>query len=130
MHYYLRTSFITLIISVLSAPFLHAQDFAESADKVTPLLISSEIPEVSLKNISGETVSLRNKVYEQPTILVFYRGGWCPYCNRHLAELKQIEDKLYEIGYQILAISPDRPEKLKAQCRKMSWAIPFFPIAL
>lgn len=114
MNHCLKCIFLLLSITVLSAPFLQAQDYAETADKVTPLLISSEIPDVSLKNIEGETVSLRDKVYEQPTILVFYRGGWCPYCNRHLSELKKIEEDLYEIGYQILAISPDRPEKLKA----------------
>ncbi|MEQ8523706.1 peroxiredoxin-like family protein [Gracilimonas sp.] len=114
MNHCLKSIFILLSISVLSSPFIQAQNYAESADKVTPLLISSEIPDVSLKNIDGETVSLRSRVYEQPTILVFYRGGWCPYCNRHLAELKKIEEELYEIGYQILAISPDRPEKLKA----------------
>ena len=114
MNHCLKCIFLLLSITVLSAPFLQAQDYAETADKVTPLLISSEIPDVSLKNIEGETVSLRDKVYEQPSILVFYRGGWCPYCNRHLAELKKIEEDLYEIGYQILAISPDRPEKLKA----------------
>lgn len=114
MNHCSKSIFLLIVIIVLTAPFLQAQNYAETADKVTPLLISSEIPDVSLKNIEGETVNLRSKVYEQPTVLVFYRGGWCPYCNRHLAELKQIEEDLYEIGYQILAISPDRPEKLKA----------------
>ncbi|MCP9291846.1 peroxiredoxin-like family protein [Gracilimonas sediminicola] len=114
MNFYLKTTLAAFIISFLSMPFLQAQDYAASANEVTPLLISSEIPDVTVKNIDGETVSLRDKVYEQPSILVFYRGGWCPYCSRHLADLKKIEDDLYEIGYQILAISPDRPEKLKA----------------
>ncbi|MBO6587301.1 MAG: AhpC/TSA family protein [Gracilimonas sp.] len=114
MNFYLKTTFAAFIISFLFVPFLQAQDYAASANAVTPLLISSEIPDVTVKNIDGETVSLRDKVYEQPSILVFYRGGWCPYCSRHLADLKKIEDDLYEIGYQILAISPDRPEKLRA----------------
>ncbi|MGN8224773.1 peroxiredoxin-like family protein [Gracilimonas sp. BCB1] len=114
MNFCLKTTLSVFIISFLSVPFLQAQDYAASANEVTPLLISSDIPDVSVKNIDGETVNLRDKVYEQPSILVFYRGGWCPYCSRHLADLKKIEEDLYEIGYQILAISPDRPEKLKA----------------
>jgi peroxiredoxin len=109
----LKSSSVFLLLLLLVAPFLKAQDYALSADKVTPLLISSQIPDVSLTSIDGETVNLRNVVSQQPTILVFYRGGWCPYCNRHLAELQKIEDDLYEIGYQLIAISPDRPEKLK-----------------
>ena len=24
---------------------------------------------------------------EKPTVLIFYRGGWCPFCNRELGEL-------------------------------------------
>ena len=102
-----------LILLSFSFPNIQAQDYASSADKVTPLLISSEIPDVSLKTIEGETVDLRKVVSEKPTILVFYRGGWCPYCNRHLSELQKIEDEIYNIGYQLIAISPDRPEKLK-----------------
>lgn len=108
------TSLFTVLITFLFIFPIQAQDYANSADEVSPLLISSEIPDVTVKNIEGEAVSLREKVSEQPSILVFYRGGWCPYCSRHLADLKKIEDDLYEIGYQISAISPDRPEKLKA----------------
>ncbi|WP_421775427.1 peroxiredoxin-like family protein [Gracilimonas sp.] len=108
------TSVFTVLITFLLIFPLNAQDYANSANEVSPLLISSEIPDVAVKNIKGETISLRDKVSEQPSILVFYRGGWCPYCSRHLADLKKIEEDLYEIGYQVLAISPDRPEKLKA----------------
>lgn len=93
--------------------FTSAQDFAMSADKVNPVLISSTIPDVAVKNIDGETVKLRDIVKEKPTILVFYRGGWCPYCNKHLADLKKIEDDLSNEGYQVFAISADRPDLLK-----------------
>ena len=47
------------------------------------------------------------------TILVFYRGGWCPYCNLHLAALGEAEKELLDLGYQIVAISPDAPKNLK-----------------
>ena len=111
----LRSVSISLMLFLLSFTFsLHAQDIADKAEKVTPLLISSYIPDVNLRTVDGKKVDLREKVSERPTILIFYRGGWCPYCNQHLSDLQKIEDELYEIGYQILAISPDRPEKLRA----------------
>ncbi|MAL19318.1 MAG: antioxidant AhpC [Balneola sp.] len=113
MRYFLKTNLLLFLLFLLPLSLLQAQDYAESADQVTPLLISSQIPDVSLTSIEGETVNLRNMVSQKPTILVFYRGGWCPYCNRHLSELQKIEDELYDIGYQLVAISPDRPEKLK-----------------
>ncbi len=43
----------------------------------------------------------------------FYRGGWCPYCNAHLADLVKIENKLENLGYQIVAITIDKPDKIK-----------------
>ncbi|NQV01730.1 MAG: AhpC/TSA family protein, partial [Bacteroidia bacterium] len=55
---------------------------------------------------------LKALIHKKPTILVFYRGGWCPYCNQHLAEMADIEDKIFEAGYQIVAVSPDSPENL------------------
>lgn len=107
-------SLLFILLCFISAQPVFAQQAASSADEVTPLLIGATIPDVTVKNIDGETVNLRQLVAKQPTILVFYRGGWCPYCNLHLSELNEIEDELYEIGYQVLAVSPDRPEKLRA----------------
>jgi peroxiredoxin len=45
----------------------------------------------------------------QPAILVFYRGGWCPYCNLQLSELRLVESEAKALGYRMIAISPDRP---------------------
>ncbi len=41
------------------------------------------------------------------TVLVFYRGGWCPYCNRQLSGLVDSEAEIIKLGYQIIAVSPD-----------------------
>ena len=111
---YLKPVILLILLSIISCQLSQAQDYASRASDVTPLLISQKIPDVALKTVEDETVSLREQVYEQPAILVFYRGGWCPYCSRHLSELKAVEDELFDIGYQVLAISPDRPAKLKA----------------
>lgn len=118
MFYYLKSAFLLIAFLALHFSTAFSQDYAASADKVSPLLISSQIPDVTVKDIDGKDVNLREAIAKQPTILIFYRGGWCPYCSRHLADLQKIEDELYEIGYQILAISPDRPEKLKATLQK------------
>lgn len=34
-------------------------------------------------------------------------GGWCPYCNVQLSGLVKIEKDILDLGYQIIAISPD-----------------------
>lgn len=91
---------------------------AESADQVNPVDVGEKAPEGKLVTRDGETVNLANLIAEKPTILLFYRGGWCPYCNTHLREIQKIEPALKTLGYQILAISPDRPAKLAETLEK------------
>lgn len=104
-------SVLTFVLLISTSSI--AQDYAMSAEEVNPVLISSTIPDVSVKNTDGKNLNLRDIVKDQPTIFVFYRGGWCPYCNSHLADLKKIEDDLTKEGYKVYAISADRPELLK-----------------
>lgn len=110
----------SLLFSFLALPVLaQAQSsYVENASEVTPALTGTVMPNATVKTVEGETVELRSLVSRKPTVLIFYRGGWCPYCNAHLAELQQIEEQLVEIGYQILAVSPDRPEILKQSISK------------
>lgn len=88
-------------------------DYAAEASAVSPVLTGTTIPDVTLRTAEGDSVSLRERISRQPAVLIFYRGGWCPYCNRHLAELQRVESQLTEMGYQILAVSADRPEMLR-----------------
>lgn len=76
--------------------------------------VGQVIPEVAVTTEEGQSLALRAAVATQPTVLIFYRGGWCPYCVRHLAAVGEVEAELKAAGYQILAISPDRPAKLAA----------------
>lgn len=76
------------------------------------------LPEITLKTINGENFNLNNFVKNKPVILLFYRGGWCPFCNMQLANLQSIEKDITALGYQIIAVSPDKPEKLKESLDK------------
>ncbi|MEX2607320.1 MAG: peroxiredoxin-like family protein [Kiritimatiellia bacterium] len=76
------------------------------------------LPDVEVRKADGTTVTLHDLHQDTPTVLVFYRGGWCPYCTRHLSALGEVEGRLREAGYQIIAVSPDRPEKVKESLEK------------
>lgn len=95
--------------------------FVLSALLIVPLVVAAAektlqagdpVPAVELRTADGSAFDLTAAIAEKPAVLVFYRGGWCPYCTRHLSELQKIEPQLVAAGWQILAISPDRPEKL------------------
>ncbi|MEN2400199.1 peroxiredoxin-like family protein [Flavobacterium sp. MC2016-06] len=92
----------------------HAQNaIAKFATDIAPLLIGEKIPNAALKSAENTVVNLSDLIQKKKTVLVFYRGGWCPYCNLHLAALAEAEKQILDLGYQIIAISPDAPENLK-----------------
>lgn len=88
-------------------------ELPQSAVEIAPLLIGEKIPDVILKSVDNQDVNLTSLFNKKRTVLVFYRGGWCPYCNLHLAALAEAEKELLALGYQIIAISPDAPKNLK-----------------
>jgi peroxiredoxin len=100
---------LMLTFASLAAP---AAELAPAADQVRPILNGSKLPEVTLRTVGGESTTLAAQVAGKPAILVFYRGGWCPYCNLQLSELRLVEAEAQALGYQMIAVSPDRPEEL------------------
>jgi peroxiredoxin len=67
-------------------------------------------PEFDLPNAVGERVSLYNSLENGPVVLVWYRGGWCPYCNLQLQQLQASLDEIKAAGGQVIAISPELPD--------------------
>ena len=84
------------------------------AEDISPILIGETLPNANFQNTVGEYVQLKALLEEKPTVLVFYRGGWCPYCNVQLSGLVEIEEDVLELGYQIVAISPDDYKNLQS----------------
>lgn len=108
MKYYLISA-LTLLLSI---KLMAAPTIAPSPEQVTPLLNGLAIPQVTLTSADNTAVALTKLVQKQPSVLVFYRGGWCPYCNAQLAALRTIEPDLAKLGYQIIAITPDSVSSL------------------
>ena len=104
----------------LKCPYSKDASVPTDAADVKPLLVSQDVPDVFVKKPTGKLVSLKEIVTQKPSVVVFYRGGWCPFCNRHLAGLNTIYPELKKLGYQLIAISSDRPEKLEASTKKLS----------
>lgn len=80
---------------------------APSPDAITPINVGTVIPDATLTQLDGNTVKLSDLTAGTNSVLIFFRGGWCPYCTKQLAALKEVLPALQEKGYQIIAISPD-----------------------
>jgi peroxiredoxin len=67
-------------------------------------------PDFMLPDAQGRCVRLQSLLRQGPVVLVFYRGGWCPYCNLHLRGFQRALPELQQFGAQIVAISPQLPD--------------------
>ena len=65
------------------------------------------MPDFSLPDGEGKSVSLMQFRGKAPVMLLFYRGDWCPFCISQLNDLQNLLPALEEFGVQLLAISPD-----------------------
>lgn len=97
---------------LFSLAFNSQAQIAEKAEDVSPLLIGEKIPNVELATIDGTKIET-DKILSKKTVVIVYRGGWCPYCNSQLSDMQEIESDILGLGYQIVAISPDSPKFLK-----------------
>jgi peroxiredoxin len=84
----------------------------QSAEEVKPLKPGSALPRAKVRDLDGEEHELKDILGEDSSILIFFRGGWCPFCTAHLAELAAMQGELDSRGAKILAFSPDTPEHL------------------
>ena len=101
---------VTLLL--LSLTMNSFAQIADAPENISPLLIGEKIPNIVLHDSDGVEVTT-NKIFNKKTVLVVYRGGWCPYCNSQLADMQEIENQIIELGYQVVAVSPDAPSFLK-----------------
>ena len=106
---------LTLSLFAFSA---HSAEVAKSATEVHPLLLGSKIPNSTVQKLDGKNTILGSFAHGTPTVIVFYRGGWCPYCNRQLSALGQVYPELEKLGFQVIGISPDTPEELSKSLDK------------
>jgi len=99
---------IIFFILVMGIPSI--ADIKLSPADVEPLDVNDKIPNVNLTRLNGEKVYLSDAIGGKPAVLIFFRGGWCPYCTKHLAALKGVISQIKEMGYEVIAISPDSIE--------------------
>lgn len=104
------------ILSILVFLSCHFMTLAQEAPE--GLFIGSKAPDFKAKDQRGNEVRLKDLLKDGKVVLVFYRGQWCPYCNR---ELKKLEDSLQLIigkGATLVAVTPEKPDNIAKTVEK------------
>jgi len=81
-------------------------------------------PEFALPDATGRIVTLWETLRHGPVILVFYRGGWCPYCNLELRACQRLLPEIRRAGVQLVAVSPQSPDASLSTQEKNALAFP------
>jgi peroxiredoxin len=99
-------------LSIALIPHAARADFAANAESARPLQVGDRAPDFIATHADGTSYAFSASGLKHPYVLIFYRGGWCPYCNAQLADLHTVEPNLRAAGFEVVFLSSDRPELL------------------
>jgi peroxiredoxin len=87
------------------------QEFLERGIPADSIKAGDVLDQFTLDDATGTPVGLDQIVENGPAVIVFYRGGWCPYCNLALRTYQQeLLPHLGAWGARLVAISPQSPD--------------------
>lgn len=97
----------------LSARFGHADaPIAATAEGTRPVAAGDPAPRFVVRTVDGKAFDFDPRALTRPTVIITFRGGWCPYCNLHLSELRHVIPDIRALGVDVLFLSGDRPDAL------------------
>jgi peroxiredoxin len=94
-----------------------SQDY-KSVDETEGIEEGATVPMFKALTADSTEFSLEAALEKGPVVLIFYRGFWCPHCNRHLAQVQDSLSLIQEAGAEVIAISPEKPEYLDVMAEK------------
>lgn len=96
-----------LLIAFISGYFY----FTAGSENYPEILTEGRIaPDFTGTDQHGQRLRLSELTRKGPVVLIFYRGLWCPSCQKHLGELQASLDKFMAKGASVVAITPETTE--------------------
>ena len=97
----------------------------ETADRDRFVKAGDVLEPFSLPEVDGGVVTLDGILANGPAVLIFFRFAGCPACNIALPYYqRQLAPELQELGFTVVAISPQVPERLVEIKRRHSFDFP------
>lgn len=121
--YNVRILIFMMFVSVIFLPMSYAFAVDDNAifsknppidsEHTSAIKTGMQAPNFILPNANGVKHTLRTILEHGPVILTFYRGGWCPVCNDQLYAYQEILPEFEELGAQLVAITPEKPDSVQ-----------------
>jgi peroxiredoxin len=88
------------------------------------LHVGAKAPDFSLPDVHGKVVKLASLLAKGPTVVTFYRGGWCPFCDLQLRAYQGVLSQILDLGAELVAISPQTPDYALSDVEKKQLTFP------
>lgn len=115
-----KSTLLFLVLLIISS-FVFAQ-----SETVYPqgLHVGDKAPDFSGKDQNGKIFRLSKALKKGDVVMLFYRGQWCPYCNKQLSHFSDSLAMLTAKGAILLAITPETAENVKKTIEKTKASFP------
>jgi peroxiredoxin len=88
------------------------QDLLDQGVPAAAVKVGDTLESFTLTDATNALVTLDQLVESGPAVIVFYRGGWCPYCNLALRTYQhELLPELAAFRARLVAISPQSPDQ-------------------
>lgn len=91
-----------------------AREQADLVARGTPgglIEVGASLPDAELLDPYGSATTLNDALGDRVSVIVFYRGAWCPYCNIALNTYKaELVPELARRDVGLVAVSPQTPD--------------------
>lgn len=112
------------MLKLTLAPLLILSLTLFGQEKPEGLFINSKAPDFKSKDQNGNEISLKDIRKKNAVVLVFYRGYWCPYCNRQLQKLEDSLQLIRDKGAELIAVTPEKQEGVAKTLEKTKATYP------
>jgi len=114
----------TLILLLLIPTFCFSQEnikkFGIDTTQVVPKGIDVGVlaPKINATSIDGKAISSDNLLENKEIVLLFYRGEWCPVCNKYLSNLTDSLKYITDKNAIVIVVGPELKESAEKTSKK------------
>lgn len=104
--------------------FLILSCIANAQTDPTGLKVGDKAPLFTGVDNNGKSFSLESALKKGDVVLMFYRGQWCPFCNKQMSQMNDSLSMITSKGATVVAISPEIQENVVKTIQKTKASFP------
>ncbi len=89
--------------------------------------VGEKAPQIVGISVDGKKINSTEILKTKPIVLIFYRGQWCPVCNRYLSNLNDSLQFITDKNAEILVVGPEPFDKAQKVIEKTNASFTLMP---